>query len=268
MDVDERLSRSTRSPGLASSQTPTAWSIGSPTFVRPAPSRFVASPIASACMRVMYPSRGATHCSRPLTDGSSDGSSTTARAPPCRSIMRPKVSSALPEESAPSTRHSASPSFRIAAGEHERARGEALHDGREILRPLSLERLDALAHFDGVADGAPERRLHAGDERLGAHARALADATIEAASSRASDSCFMNAPSPHLTSSTTTSLPSASFLAHHRGRDERDTADGRGDVAERVQLLSAGASDAVCPMMLVPTSLSTALNSSIPRSTR
>ena len=37
-------------------------------------------------------------------------------------------------------------------------------------------------------------------------------ATIADASARASASSFMNAPSPHLTSSTTTSLPSASFL--------------------------------------------------------
>ena len=37
-------------------------------------------------------------------------------------------------------------------------------------------------------------------------------ATIDRASARASSGVFMNAPSPHLTSSTSALLPSASFL--------------------------------------------------------
>ena len=55
--------------------------------------------------------------------------------------------------------------------------------------------------------------------------------------SRASSSVFMNAPSPTLTSSTIASAPPASFFDMMLDGDQRDDVDGRGDVAERVELL-------------------------------
>ena len=45
----------------------------------------------------------------------------------------------------------------------------------EIGGPRAAQHLDALGDLDGVADGAAERRVHAGDERFGAHAGGRAD---------------------------------------------------------------------------------------------
>ena len=93
-------------------------------------------------------------------------------------------------------------------------------------------------------------------------------ATIDVASARASDCDFMNAPSPHLTSRSSAVLPSASFLlmieAEMRGTLSTVPVTSR----KAYSALSAGTSDAVCPMMLVPTVRSASLNSSTDRPTR
>ena len=61
--------------------------------------------------------------------------------------------------------------------------------------------------------------------------------SITCASSRASSSVFMNAPSPTFTSSTIASRARSELLGHDRRRDQRDDVDRRGDVAQRVELL-------------------------------
>ena len=60
---------------------------------------------------------------------------------------------------------------------------------------------------------------------------------ITSASTRASSSVFMKAPSPTLTSRTIASRAGRELLRHDRARDQRDDVDGRRDVAQRVELL-------------------------------
>jgi hypothetical protein len=69
--------------------------------------------------------------------------------------------------------------------------------------------------------------------------------TRESASARPSDSVFMKAPSPHFTSSTSASHPSASFLLITEA--EMSGTEGTVAVTSRsaYSFLSAGASDSV-----------------------
>ena len=52
------------------------------------------------------------------------------------------------------------------AGEDEDSRCQRHYDGGEIVRALVPQRLYALDHFNGIPDGAPERRVHIGYQRL------------------------------------------------------------------------------------------------------
>ena len=107
----------------------------------------------------------------------------------------------------------------------------------EVGGPAPLQRLDRLDHFERVADVAAERRVHRGDERLGAHAGRLADRDQRLGERAATPrGVFMNAPVPVLTSSTRPPMPSAIFLLMIDARDERDALDRAGDVAQRVEL--------------------------------
>ena len=65
----------------------------------------------------------------------------------------------------------------------------------------------------------------------------LPSSSIVSASSRASSSVFMNAPSPTFTSRTIASAPRGDLLRHDAGGDQRDVVDGRGHVAQRVEQL-------------------------------
>ena len=92
-----------------------------------------------------------------------------------------------------------------------------------------------------LPDGATERRVHGRHERLGAHAvRACRSATSDRASASASSIVFMNAPRPHLTSSTSAVAALGELLAHDRRRDERHALDRRGHVAQRIEHLVGG----------------------------
>ena len=87
----------------------------------------------------------------------------------------------------------------------------------------------------------PQRRVHRGDERLGAHAVRGADRHQRSRQrSRIGRSSFMNAPLPHLTSSTRALLPSASFLLITDAEISGMLSIVRGDVAQRVELLVGG----------------------------
>jgi hypothetical protein len=93
-------------------------------------------------------------------------------------------------------------------------------------------------------------------------------ATIDAASARACAVSFMNAPSPHFTSSRTALLPSAIFLLMIEAEISGMLSIVPVTSRRAYSFLSAGASEDVCPMMLAPTRRSTSLNSSIVRSMR
>ena len=87
-----------------------------------------------------------------------------------------------------------------AAELQERLRDVARHAREVVAGRLAAEEGDALADLQGVADGAPERGVHVGDERGGADPHRLAEPHEESASSCASAVVFMKAPEPRLTS--------------------------------------------------------------------
>ena len=95
---------------------------------------------------------------------------------------------------------------------HQHPRREPDDQIGELGGARTAQDLDTFLDFEGVADGAPERRVHAADERLRSDTERAPVATIDRASARALSRSFMKAPRPHFTSSTSAVLPSASFL--------------------------------------------------------
>jgi len=93
-------------------------------------------------------------------------------------------------------------------------------------------------------------------------------ATIASATARDPARSFMNAPSPVFTSSTSALVPSASFLLMMDEATSGMLSTVPVTSRSAYSFLSAGASEAVCATMLVPTVRSTCLNSSIVSSTR
>ena len=151
---------------------------------------------------------------------------------------------------------------------HQHPRREPDDQIGELGGARTAQDLDTFLDFNGVADGAPERRVHAGDDRLGSDAERAPVATIDRARARALSRSFMKAPCPHFTSSTSALVPSASFLL----MIDEEMSGMLSTVAvtsrNAYSFLSAGASDVVCAMMLVPTARTTSLNCAIDRSTR
>ena len=128
------------------------------------------------------------------------------------------------------------PSSVAMPAQHEHPRRQTNGQALEIRGPASLQRLDRLDHFVRVADGAPERRVHRRQQRLGPDAVALGDArtaTRRACARRLR--VFMNAPRPTFTSSTSAPMPFGDLLAQDRRADERNALDRAGDVAQRVE---------------------------------
>jgi hypothetical protein len=70
----------------------------------------------------------------------------------------------------------------------------------------------------------------------------------------------MNAPLPNFTSSTSESMPSASFFDRMLAHDERDALDRAGDVAQRVECACRPARCGVWPIMQQPTFATMARN--------
>ena len=145
--------------------------------------------------------------------GERPGSSRTRGSPPCAAMSRRKRSSAepsamrLPADPRASSRTPArSPITTISAA-------SSMDRSSKSARPFASEALDALGHLDRVAHGAAQRLVHPGDQ--GAHP--LAQAAADRAH-RLAPECSrivepsMKAPPPVLTSSTSPSIPSASFF--------------------------------------------------------
>ena len=82
------------------------------------------------------------------------------------------------------------------------------HQLGEVRRPVATHRLERLAHLERIPHRAAERLIHVGEQ---ADRRVPSD-SITSASSCASWSVFMNAPSPTFTSSTIACAPAASFF--------------------------------------------------------
>ena len=83
----------------------------------------------------------------------------------------------------------------------------------QIRRPAPAEYLNALGNLHGVARRAPQRLIHVSDQRDDSLPHAPPGFHHQPGQIfRGSASFFMNAPEPVFTSSTSASIPSASFL--------------------------------------------------------
>ena len=138
------------------------------------------------------------------------------------------------------------------------------HELREVGRAFTPHRRKCLADLECVADGTAERLVHVGeqaDDRLPAR---WPSSSISAASTRASSSVFMNAPSPTLTSSTIASAPAAIFFdmieAAISGRSRRPSRSHRG---AHTASCRRGRAPAVCPTIAIPTARAERTNSAV-----
>ena len=105
----------------------------------------------------------------------------------------------------------------------------------EIFGSAAFQRLDALDHFQRIANSISERFLHRGQKGFSANAMCFADCDhrFEQAP-RASSNRFMNAPPPNLTSSTSADS-FREFLAQNRRSNQRYAFYRRGDIPQRVK---------------------------------
>ena len=107
--------------------------------------------------------------------------------------------------------------------------------------PAAAQHLDRLADLERVADRAAERRVHVGEHARHALAGARARSSASARTARARCSIvFMNAPRPTLQSSTSPSMPSASFFDMIDDAISGSDSTVAGDVAQRVEPLVGG----------------------------
>ena len=191
---------------------PTAWSTGAPTVSRPAPSAWLARPSDPARIRVTNPDRGAVNSARSGASVRRPGSSTMRGSPPWHSTRRANVASARPDASASSARAAAAvssdappPSTIIRAASRVTI---AVRSAGPPPRSVSRHSTISTALPMHAPSGASMSVMNAS---VRTPAR-VPIPTIARARARAPSRSWMNAPSPHLTSSTSASLPSAIFL--------------------------------------------------------
>ena len=124
---------------------------------------------------------------------------------------------------------------------------EHQHPGRqfdrhvdEIGRSLPFQNVDALDHFERIADRPPERRVHRRNQRFGFHARRVADRHERLGEPARIRLRLHEGAAAGLHVEHQRVDPFRDFLAHDRCADERDALNGAGDVSERVELLVGG----------------------------
>ena len=103
--------------------------------------------------------------------------------------------------------------------------------------PDALEHVDALGHFERVADGAAERRVHRGDDRFGPDPGRGADRHQRLGQLAGCRERLHERAAAGLDVEHERVDPLGDLLAHDRGADEGNALDRAGDVAQRVQLL-------------------------------
>ena len=154
---------------------PTAGSTGSSTRSRPAPSPTEARPTSSA-----------SRCVEKSGARRADEVARGGRRHPLIVVDDPRIAALLlddpaePLEAGPGGDRVARPIFTVAQvvgdpAEHEHARRQCNRQVNQIGGAAALQDVDALDHFERVADRAAERRVHPRDDRFGLHARRVAD---------------------------------------------------------------------------------------------
>jgi hypothetical protein len=116
------------------------------------------------------PGRGAPTSSRTGAASSTPhGSVTTRASPPCAAIQASAVATASPPPSAASTRRRRTRPV-VGSGQDDQLDRRAADQLGQVGRPLAAQHREGLVDLEGVADGAPERRVHA--RQLADHAPA------------------------------------------------------------------------------------------------
>ena len=108
---------------------------------------------------------------------------------------------------------------------------------REVGGPLSLQGLDDLYDLEGIADVAPQRAVHIGDERLHAAPHALADLDHGLREFDGLGHGLHECAGSDLDVEQDAARTRGELLAHDRAGDKRYAAHGRGDVAQGIDEL-------------------------------
>ena len=133
--------------------------------------------------------------------------------PPCASIQRRQVASALP--SAIALLGAAPPLCLVdtEVGEREQLAARVEHELVEVGRAAAAHGLERLEHLEAVADRCAERLVHVGEQAHDLAARLAAERDHRLGEhARASSIVRMKAPFPTFTSRTIACAPPASFF--------------------------------------------------------
>ena len=219
-------------------------------------------------MRRTQPARGAVSGTRTRVFGRRAGSRTTRGSPWCASIMRSMVRAAAPDAIASVSFARASRAVRATPPSRSISTPSAsVHATRSAGPPPR-----STSSASRVSSALPTVRPSGPDMSVSSATTCLPDRVPTETSARASRSAlatsFMNAPRPTFTSSTSASIPSASFfdrmLATMSGTHSMVAVTSR----SAYMRLSAGAISAVWPIIEVPTSRTVRAKARASRSTR
>ena len=124
---------------------------------------------------------------------------------------------------------------------------EVEHVARELARqlnnvggPTTGEYLDGLLYLEGVSDLAPQRHRHVGEEGARGHPRVTSEVNHRAGKLARSVQVLHEGSRPDLDVQDEGSRALGDLLAHDGAGDQRDRLDGRGNVAQGVELLVRG----------------------------
>ena len=221
----------TRSPGAATSLSPTAWSTDSASWRRPPPSATTASPTARTSTFATIPARSGRAAAIVRRDGQ-------VRVRLLEEVGRPAELGDHRGE-ALGGRPAAQRLGRVVAV--EAAEGEELAaeldgdlDEARVARRAG-EVVDRLADLERVARGATEDAVHVGDQGAGREPVARRDVDDRLRELAGGVDVGHERARARLDVHDERVQAGGELLAQDRGDDERQRLDGRGGVADRVQ---------------------------------
>ena len=124
---------------------------------------------------------------------------------------------------------------RQQAGQREHLPGQREGDLHQVAGPVALQRLDGFLHLDRVADRAPQRDVHPGQQRPGTHAVLLAEGDHRLGELARPLVAGHERAGADLDVEDERAGALGDLLGHDRAGDERDGLDRPGDVAQRVE---------------------------------
>ncbi len=231
----------TCSPGFLRSRMPADRSTWSPFLSRPAPSATAARPTSSASSDVHDSRRASpsTWCDVPAPRQPCRYRRPPPGSPPCHAIICLNFSRAAPdaERRADLAARASCIAAGLAAEQHHARRQRARSAPRDPPgpRPLSTSMHSAIS--SALPTARPSGASIARDERFGPDARPRCRST-PATRQRARVVAALHeraAAALHVEHQRVAAL--GDLLAHHRRGNQRQALDGRGDVAQRVELL-------------------------------